>query len=440
MPDPRPTSQPVDVAQYFGRPAATDASCSTMAQGLVGSEILRIAAEIRAMKAQGGEVCNLTVGDFDPKQFPAPPDLVEGIAAALRKGQTNYPPSDGLPELRTEIVRYYERELGLRYPVESVLIAAGARPILYGTYATVLDPGDRVVFPVPSWNNNHYVHLRAAEGVPIVVRAEDNFFPTAAQLAPHLATARLLVVNSPSNPTGTVIEPERLAAIARLVVEENECRAKAGRKALFLLYDQVYWTLTFGGARHATPVELVPQSAPYVVLLDAISKSFAATGLRVGWAVAAPAVIARMRDVLGHVGAWAPRPEQFATAQFLAAEGPRHAWQAAFREQLQLRLDAVHAGLAAMRADGFPVEVVRPQGAIYVSARFDLIGRRFRTNDEIRRFLLEAAGVGIVPFQAFGLPEETGWFRLSVGAVSAAEIDAMFPRLRAALAPERRGA
>jgi aspartate aminotransferase len=338
-----------------------------------------------------------------------------------------------VPELRQAVARYCEQELGLRYSVESVLIASGARPILYGTYGTVLDPGDVVVYSVPSWNNNHYVHLFGARGVPLPVRREDNFFPTPEAVRPWLRAARLLVVNSPLNPTGTVIAPERLAELAELVVEENRSRQATGQKALFLLYDQVYWTLTFGKSRHVTPVELVPACTPYVILLDAISKSFAATGLRVGWAVGPPPLIARMRDFLGHVGAWAPRAEQVATAKLLDGAVERRQWQATFRAQIAERLDALYQGFQAMARDGLPVDAIEPQGAIYLSARFDVIGARFASNAEIRHHLLEAAGVAVVPFQAFGLREETGWFRLSAGAVSLREIEAMLPRLAAAL-------
>lgn len=428
-----PGPTPFDAAAHFLDPHLADTFHSEMARGLVGSEILKIAAEIRALKASGREICNLTVGDFDPQQFPPPPQLLTGIENALRAGHTNYPPSDGVPELRQAVARYYERELGLRYPVESILIAGGARPILYGAYRTVLDPGDHAIYPVPSWNNNHYVHLSGARGVPLVVRAEDGFFPTAAMVQPHVRTARMLVVNSPLNPTGTAIAPAQLAGLAQLVVDENRARQQTGQKALFLLYDQVYWTLTFGRARHVTPIELVPACTPYVILLDAISKSFAATGLRVGWAVAPPPLIARMRDFLGHVGAWAPRAEQVATAHLLDAVDARTAWHAEYRRQIEARLEALFRGFQALAKEGVPVEVVEPQGAIYLSVRFGLVGTRFPTNEAIRRHLLEAAGVGLVPFQAFGLKDDSGWFRMSVGAVSVRDIEAMFPRLRAAL-------
>ncbi|UQA57615.1 pyridoxal phosphate-dependent aminotransferase [Polyangium aurulentum] len=413
-----------------------DAGLSALARGVIGSEILKIAAEIRALKAKGASICNLTVGDFDPAYFPVPNELTEGTRAALVEGHTNYPPSDGVLVLREALVRFYERELGLRYPIESVIVAGGARPLLYGAYRTLIDPGDVAVYPVPSWNNNHYAYLSGAKAVELPVSAASNFFPTADDFRPHIGSARLLLINSPLNPTGTVIAPEELERIATLVVEENQRRTAAGSRPVYLVYDQVYWMLTHGGARHATPVELVPEVAPYTLLLDALSKSFCATGMRVGWGFMPPAVRRRMADILGHVGAWAPKAEQVATAMLLDAPDAMREFLSASQAKVKERLDALHAGFSAMKSSGLPVDAIAPQGAIYLSAKFDWIGktikgRSIKTNDEIRRLLLEEAGLAVVPFQAFGLREENGWFRLSVGAVSMDDIHAVFPRLRA---------
>ncbi|HZJ52839.1 MAG TPA: aminotransferase class I/II-fold pyridoxal phosphate-dependent enzyme, partial [Myxococcaceae bacterium] len=135
-----------------------------MARGLMGSEILKVAAEIRALVAKGQKVCNLTVGDFSPREFPIPAELRDLISEALRAGETNYPPADGMPELRQAVQRFYARGLGLSYPLDSIVIASGARPIVYGTFRSVVDPGDVVVYPVPSWNNNYYVYMTGAKG------------------------------------------------------------------------------------------------------------------------------------------------------------------------------------------------------------------------------------------------------------------------------------
>ncbi|HZL19385.1 MAG TPA: aminotransferase class I/II-fold pyridoxal phosphate-dependent enzyme [Polyangia bacterium] len=414
----------------FGEHAAVDGSLSDLARGVIGSEILRIAAEIRALKAKGAQICNLTVGDFDPAQFPAPAALLDGMRAALAAGQTNYPPSDGVVALREAVARYYAKHLGLNYPVESVLITGGARPLLYGSYKTVLDPGDAAVYPVPSWNNNHYAYLCGARAVEIPVGADTNFFPTPDHLRPHLPYARLILINSPLNPTGTAIDADVLRQICEMIVGENRRRERAGGKAIWLCYDQVYWQLVFGGAQHVTPPEVCPDVTPYTIILDAASKSFAATGLRVGWAVMPPAARQRMADILGHVGAWAPRPEQVAMAALLDDDAAVTTYLAEMRPRVQQRLDRLAAGFAEMQKDGYPVEVIAPQGAIYLSVRFAIPDQ---SNDATRKLLLDRAGFAVVPFQAFGLREDSGWFRISVGAVSLAEIDAALPRVRAAL-------
>ncbi|AFE07935.1 class I aminotransferase [Corallococcus coralloides DSM 2259] len=413
------------------RPSRDDTTVSTMVRGLVGSEILRIAAEIRELVAKGNKVCNLTVGDFNPKEFPVPDGLRDQIGAALQGGETNYPPSDGVLDLRQAVQRFYERSLGLKYPLEGIVIAGGARPVIYATYRAVLDPGDVVVYPVPSWNNNHYAHMLGARSVVVTTDAAAGFMPTLAQLEPHLSSARLLCLCSPLNPTGTMIDAEALRAICQRIVEENRAREGRGQKPLILMYDHIYWVLNFG-KKHVTPVELVPEMAPYTVFVDGISKAFAATGVRVGWGVGAPTLISRMRDVLGHVGAWAPKAEQVATARYLDDVPATESFLTTMRQRVDQRLEALYKGFQRMKDAGLPVEAIAPQGAIYLTVRFDVVGRDgLATNDAIRKRLLEKARFAMVPFQAFGLAEDTGWFRLSVGATSVAEIEEAMPRVEA---------
>jgi aspartate aminotransferase len=299
----------------------------------------------------------------------------------------------------------------------------------------VLNPGDTVVYSVPSWNNDYYAEITETKAIEIVAAREDGFQPTFAQIAPHLATASLLCLCSPGNPTGTMMPAEALREILAAVVEENEARRAAGRRALFVFYDQIYSALAYAPARHSHPLALVPEAAPYLIVLDGISKAFAATGLRLGWMTAAPAVVTRVKDFLGHVGAWAPRAEQIATAEFLNDPSAIAAYRAEMHARAQLRLNALYQGFAALRAAGFPVDCVEPQGAIYLSLRLDLAGRSFRgqpikDNEAIRHLILEEAGLGVVPFQAFGLKGESGWFRISVGTVSPSDIEAAFPRIR----------
>jgi len=412
---------------------------AAMAEGLIGSEILKIAAAIRTRQREGRSICNLTVGDFAPAEFPIPDKLRDGVLSALAGGETNYPPAPGMQELREAVSRFYQRELGLAYPPSSILIAGGARPLIYGTYRALVDPGDRVVYPVPSWNNNHYCHMIGAHPVPVLCGPETLFLPTRDALVPELAGARLLCINSPLNPTGTAMSAGALRSICQAVVAENDARRTTGERPLYLMYDQIYWMLCAPGVEHVAPTRLVPEIAPYTIYVDGISKSFAATGLRVGWSAGPADIIERMSALLGHVGAWAPRAEQVATVKLLDDPDGTAEFLARFRPAVSARLARLHDGFSAMQKEGLPVEALPPMGAIYLTVRIAPFGARtpagriLETNEDVRVYLLEAADFAAVPFQAFGVAADTGWFRLSVGAVSEADIRGALPRVAAAL-------
>jgi aspartate aminotransferase len=356
----------------------------------------------------------------------------------LRDGETNYPPSDGMLPLRKAVQAFYADRLGLEYPLESILITGGSRPGIYGAYRTLFDPGDAVVYPVPSWNNNHYAHQVGAIKREVACSAEERFLPTRALLEEAVVGARMLAVCSPLNPAGTAFKRETLADICDLVLSENATRDDD--RPLFMLYDQVYWMLTFGDTVHYDPVSLRSELRDYTIFIDGMSKAFASTGLRVGWVVAPPDIAKPMSSILGHVGAWAPRAEQVAAARLLANDAVVRAYHAHMIGELQSRLELLHSGLEEFRADGLPVSAIPPMGAIYLTAQFDLIGLKtptgsvLKTNEDIRRYLLQSAQLAVVPFQAFGVPTDDGWFRLSVGAVSMPEIEDMLPRLRDAIA------
>jgi aspartate aminotransferase len=432
----------LDVATIFARLEGQTAEArgiGNMARKLIGSEILKIAAEIRELAASGTQVLNLTVGDFSSKEFPIPAELAAGIGQAIADGQTNYPPAEGVKECREAVRDVFRRRLGLAYPLESILVAGGARPMIATTYLALVNPSDRVVYNVPSWNNNHYCTLSGAEAVEVVTRPEQSFLPTAADLAPHLDRARLICLNTPQNPTGTVMAAAELGAIARLMVDENRRREAKGIPPVYLMFDQVYWWLTFGGVTHTTPVGLVPEVAPYTIFVDGISKGFASTGLRVGWAVGPKDVIARMSALLTHLGAWAPRPEQIAVARYLGDDAAMDGYLGQIRQGVDARLEILARSMDELKAAGHPVEAIAPAGAIYLSLRMGIAGRTapggrlLATDEDIRQYLLSDAGIALVPFQAFGLREDTGWFRASVGAVSTSDCRSIGPRLKAAL-------
>ncbi|MEZ4383127.1 MAG: aminotransferase class I/II-fold pyridoxal phosphate-dependent enzyme [Nannocystaceae bacterium] len=432
-------SDPVDLRELAASTASGAARESTMAGRLVGSEILKIAAAIRKLKEEGADVCDFTVGDFRPEQFQIPDSLRDGIKAALDEGQTFYPPSAGTPELRAAVLRFYERELGLRYPEASVLIAGGARPLIYGTYRAVVDAGDKVVYPVPSWNNNHYTTMLDARGVAVICGPETRFLPAPEALIAELDEARLVCLCSPLNPSGTTLTEDALRRICEAIVDENRGREARGERPLYLLYDHIYWQLCLGSTRHVTPPALVPEMARFTVFIDGISKAFAGTGIRVGWGLGPVDVIKRMSAIIGHVGAWAPRPAQLASAALLDDEDAIAGYHAVMKVGISTRLDRLHAGIQALREEGLAIDSIPPMGAIYLTVQINPFGKTtpdgatLKTNEDVRRYLLERAKIGIVPFQAFGVPGDDGWFRFSVGAASLEAIDATIPRLRDAL-------
>jgi aspartate aminotransferase len=410
---------------------------SEMAENLVGSEIIKLAGEVKEKIKQGEKIYNLTIGDFNPQLFPIPDELKNEIISAYQNDETNYPAANGILELRESVSRYLHTREGLEYDADQILISGGARPLIYATYQTILDPEDTVLFPVPSWNNNHYCHLTRAKQILIEATAENNFMPTAADLKPHISEANLIALCSPLNPTGTTFSESGLEEICDLIIEENKKRGDT-RKPVYLMFDQIYWSLTHGETRHYDPVSINPDMKNYTIYIDGISKSFAATGVRVGWAFGPEKLILKMKAILSHIGAWSPKAEQVATANYLDNDDATDEYLFSFKNNISKRLNAFYDGFTKLKED-FPVEAIPPQAAIYLTVKFDLIGKTtadgklLETTADVTQYLLDEAGLAIVPFYAFGASKKSPWYRLSVGTSVYEEIDELFERLKVAL-------
>ncbi len=177
---------------------------SQMAETLIGSEIIKLAGIIKEKVRNGEKIYNLTIGDFDSKIFPIPSELENAIIQAYHSKETNYPEAEGLLVLRIAIQNFLKQTIHLEYELDEILIAGGARPLIFVIYMALLDEGDKVIFPVPSWNNNHYTHILKGKPVILKKKSEDFFMPTADLIAPYVDGATLLALCSPLNPTGTV--------------------------------------------------------------------------------------------------------------------------------------------------------------------------------------------------------------------------------------------
>ena len=181
-------------------------SLSQLAENITGSEIIKLAADVNEKIKQGHKIYNLTIGDFNPNFFPIPSELKKQIIKAYQDNQTNYPPSDGMPDLKKAVANLLKERGDLNYKTDEILITGGARPVIYAIFLTLVDEGDLVVFPVPSWNNNHYSYLTKAKYKMIETLPENNFMPSAKDLMPFISTATLISLCSPLNPTGTTLK------------------------------------------------------------------------------------------------------------------------------------------------------------------------------------------------------------------------------------------
>ena len=411
---------------------------SKLAENIIGSEIIKLAAEVNEKIKNGQHVYNFTIGDFNPKLFPIPAELKQAILDEYLADETNYPAADGMLILREAVSKLLKERGNLDYATDEILIAGGARPVIYSIFKTLVDEGDTVIFPVPSWNNNHYSYLNHAKQVKINAGPESNFMPTAKHIKPYIQEASLIALCSPQNPTGTVFTKQGLEEICDLILEENKRRGEDA-KPLYLMYDQIYWALTYGDTKHYNPVSLRPEMRPYTVFVDGISKSLAATGVRVGWSMGPKLVIDKMKSLLNHVGAWAPKAEQLATAKYLSDLKHYDSFLAGQKQKLHQRLDGFYKGFTQLKSEGFKVDVITPQAAIYLTIQFALHGMKtesgqvLTTTKDITKYILDEASVAIVPFYAFGADENSSWYRLSVGTCKTEDIEGVITNLRKAL-------
>ncbi|MEO9098738.1 MAG: pyridoxal phosphate-dependent aminotransferase, partial [Ginsengibacter sp.] len=411
---------------------------SQLSSTLIGSEIVKLGADIKE-KIKGGEhIYNFTIGDFDSSIFPIPKKLEDEIIDAYGNKLTTYPPADGILSLRESVSKFIKEREGLDFKSNEVLIAAGGRPLIYALYRAIVDKNDKVIYSVPSWNNNHYVHFTEGRHEVIQATPENNFMPLAEDIRPHIEDAVLIALCSPLNPTGSVFKKEELEKICDMVIEENNRRSLEEKK-LYVMYDQMYWTLTYGDTEHYNPVSLRPEMKNYTIFIDGISKAFAATGVRVGWALGPEHVLSKMKAINSHLGAWSPMAEQNATAKFLLQTDVVDKYLDQFKKELQERLQLIYEGFRQLKLEGFSVDACAPQAAIYLTIQLSLTSKTTNNGDflstqpEVTSYILNEAKLAVVPFYAFGAPKDSDWYRLSVGTCKKEEIPAMLKSLKSAL-------
>ena len=371
----------------------TQARLASRARRLEVSPTVAMSARARALKASGVRVFDFTVGEPDQ---PTPRHVVDAGKAAIDAGRTKYAPASGLPELRAAIAQRYRADFDVAFAAEEVCVAVGGKQALALLYQAVLDRGSEVVVPVPAWPTFAEA-ARVAGATPVFVplRERDGFRPQARAIARVITPrTRAVVVNSPSNPTGAVIEPEELLAIARL----------ARRHGFWLLYDDTYAHLVFrdGGPPALQPVK--DAAGGNLVVVGTVSKSYCMTGWRVGWVMGPLPLVDACGALNSHSVQGPATFSQLAAVEALS--GPQdtlHALTAEYRR----RRDFIHAAVAGLPGVSCP----RPEGGFYVfpDVRRCLSGELPDTVALCSR-LLEQKGVAVVPGEGFHAP---GHFRLS---------------------------
>lgn len=382
------------------------------------SATLAITAEAKAMRAQGIDVIGFGAGEPD---FPTPEHIVEAAREALRAGETKYTPAGGTPELKAAICESIERDYGQTYAAKEVTVSCGAKHTLFNLFMALLDDGDEVIIPSPYWVS-YPEQVRVAGGEPIALKTkeEDGFrlLPEALEAAITRRT-KLIVLNSPCNPTGTMYargDLERLASVL-------------GEHPITVISDDIYHKLTYGEQRFAGILDVAPHLKDRVVIVNGVSKTYAMTGWRIGYAAGTAELVSAMESLQSQSTS---NPTSFAQKGAVAAlTGPQEC-VAEMVQAFAQRRDVLVEGLNSLPG----VQCALPQGAFYAFPNVaDLYGSQhggeeIRDSFDMARYLLEAARVAVVPGAPFGSDDH---LRLSY-AISLESIHEGVDRIGAALA------
>lgn len=368
------------------------------AQNISPSPTLTIDAKAKQMIAEGINVINFGAGEPD---FDTPEHIKKAAIQALEKGMTKYTPVAGILPLREAIVKKFREDNNLKYEPSQIVVSAGAKQSLYNAFMVLCQPGDEVILPAPYWVSYlEQVKLTGAAPIIVQTRQENGFKITAEELR-SVVTGRtkLLVLNSPNNPTGAVYTRDELAAIGEVLLENN----------ISVISDEIYEKLIYDGETSTSIAELSPELKDKTVIINGVSKAYSMTGWRIGYA-AAPAVIAKaMTDLQSHSTS---NPASIAQAGALAAiVGPQEP-VAEMVEQFDRRRKYMVERLQSMPG----ITCNTPRGAFYVFPNMKGLvsrsykGRKISSASDLAEIVLDNAKVAVVPGVAFG---DDNCFRLS---------------------------
>lgn len=384
-----------------------------------------IAAKARAdaMRAAGRTIIDFTVGEPD---FPTPQHIIEAGCVALETGKTRYTASAGIPALRDAIVRKLERENGLKYQANEIVVGSGAKSIIFNAFMASLNPGDEVIVPAPYWVSYPEMVLING-GIPEIVDcpAADDFKLTAKALEAAITEkTRWVVLNSPNNPTGAVYSAEELRALADVLVKYPH---------VWVMTDEIYEHFVYGDEKHLSLVNVAPELKERTLIVNGMSKAYAMTGWRVGYGVGPADLIKAITLLITQSTTCANSSAQVAAV--FALDGPQECVTDAarmFKERRDFLVEHLN------EIDGIHCDL--PAGAFYVFAsvagligRFTEGGQKLVNDQDVADFLREEAGVVTIDGTSYGL---SPYLRFSF-ATSLAEIERGCAAISAAVAQLR---
>ncbi|TBX35030.1 pyridoxal phosphate-dependent aminotransferase [Enterococcus durans] len=359
-------------------------------QRLEPSVTLAAAAKAKALKAQGRDILSLTVGEPD---FATPENIQEAAIKAIKNGKASYyTPSAGIPELRQAVVAYLKQNYGVDYAPSQTIVTDGAKFALYALFQTILDPGDEVIIPVPYWVS-YGEQVKLAEGKPVFVKGEERngFKVTVSQLEQvRTAKTKAIIINSPSNPTGMIYEKNELQAIGEWAVKND----------ILIVADDIYGRLVYNG-NEFTPIATISEAIrQQTIIINGVSKTYAMTGWRIGYAVGNQEIINGMIAIASQSTSNPTAVSQYAAVEALTGtQDTVEEMRSAFEERLNIIYPLV---------SNLPgVTINKPQGAFYlfpnVKQTMAICGY-----ENVTRWvedLLEETGVALVTGEGFGAPE-----------------------------------
>jgi aspartate aminotransferase len=382
------------------------------------SKILQIGARAAAMKRQGLPVIVLGAGEPD---FDTPDNVKEAAKAAIDRGATKYTALDGTPELKQAIVDKFRRENGVDYALDEIAVATGAKQILFNAFTATIDPGDEVIIPTPYWTSYSDI-VEICGGVPVLVPcdAAAGFRLRADQLEAAITRkTRWVLLNSPSNPSGAAYAEADYRPLIDVLLRYPH---------VWLMADDIYEHIVYDGFRFVTPVAIEPRLKERALTVNGVSKAYAMTGWRIGYAGGPKALIKAMAVIQSQATSCPCSVSQAAAVEALS--GPQDFLKDR-RESFRQRRDLVVSGLNAI--DG--IDCRTPEGAFYTFAgcggllgRTTPSGKRLETDSDFTDYLLEEAHVAVVPGSAFGL---SPYFRISY-ATGRGELEEALSRISAA--------